>query len=327
MTPGPARPSAPAIRTFAWEHGEVAALDWGGSGRPLVLLHPNGFCAGLYEPVAARLAGGDARPIAIDLPGHGLSSTPDTRAGLSFRAMAAAVVSVLDGLGIDRAIGVGGSLGGGVAVLVDELRPGVWDRLVLAEAVAFPAAGPPAGAPNPMAEGARRRRRTFPNRASAVAAYARRPPLSELAPEALEAYVRWGTRDCDAGVELRCSPDVEATVFEVSGTPDGAPAAWSHLPSLRCPTTVLAGTRSFLPDMFGSQAAECGAELEMMNGGHFVLHEDTERGVELLRRHALGPLAPTDGARQAASRVAPDDRVGNETAEAAVETNHRTARP
>lgn len=288
MTSDPARPSPPTIRTFTWAHGEVAALDWGGSGPPMILLHPNGFCAGLYEPIAQRLAGRDARPIAVDLPGHGLSSTPHTRAGLSIRAMAAAVVAVLDGLGIDRAIGVGGSLGGGVAVLVDALRPGVWDHLVLAEAVAFPAAAPRPDAPNPMAEGARRRRRVFPDRASAIATYAGRAPLSELAPEALEAYVRWGTRDGDGGVELRCSPEVEATVFEVSGTPDGAPAAWSHLGALRGPTTVLAGTRSFLPDIFGAQAQECAASLEMVEGGHFVLHEDTARGVELIRRHALG---------------------------------------
>lgn len=326
MTSDPARSSPPAIRTFAWVHGEVAALDWGGSGPPVVLLHPNGFCAGLYEPVATRLAGAEARPIAVDLPGHGLSSTPDTREGLSFRAMAAAVVAVLDGLGIDRAIGIGGSLGGGVAVLVDELRRETWSRLVLAEAVAFPAVAPSAGAPNPMAEGARRRRRMFPDRPSAVAAYSRRPPLSELAPEALEAYVRWGTRDCDGGVELRCPPEVEATVFEVSGTPDGAPAAWSHLRALRCPTTVLAGTRSFLPDMFGSQAAECGAELEMVDGGHFVLHEDTDRGVALIRRHGLEPGAATHDARQHASRVAPD--IGSTpTAAAAGGTDHRMATP
>ncbi|HAQ23705.1 MAG TPA: hypothetical protein DCR10_09150, partial [Acidimicrobiaceae bacterium] len=34
----------------------TAWLDWGGEGQPLVLLHPNGFCAGVYDPLARRLA-------------------------------------------------------------------------------------------------------------------------------------------------------------------------------------------------------------------------------------------------------------------------------
>lgn len=276
----------PTVHTIPWAGGSIAALDWGGSGPPLVLLHPNGFCAGLYEPLARGLAGADARPIAVDLPGHGLSPASDN-SDLSFLRMAEGVACLLDAVGVDTAIGVGGSLGGGVAVLVDEVRPGTWTRLLLAEAVAFPAAGErPAGA-NPMAEAARRRRRYFPDHASMIAAYSRRPPLSELAPEALEAYVRWGTRPCPDGVELRCDPEVEATIFEISGTPSGAPAAWAHLDALDCPVTVVAGRSSFLPNMFELQAARCGGRLELLPGGHFVLHENTERGADLIRRHAL----------------------------------------
>ncbi len=44
----------------------IAALDWGGDGPPLLLLHPNGFCAGLFDPLARRLRddlpGGGGRP-------------------------------------------------------------------------------------------------------------------------------------------------------------------------------------------------------------------------------------------------------------------------
>lgn len=35
---------------------DLAGLDWGGAGEHLVLLHPNGFCAGLFDPLARRLA-------------------------------------------------------------------------------------------------------------------------------------------------------------------------------------------------------------------------------------------------------------------------------
>lgn len=284
------RRAAPEVHEIGWEGGTVAAFDWGGDGTPLVLLHPNGFCGGLYEPLATTLAGQHTRPIAIDLPGHGHSTSPAEQSGLHFATMASAVVEVLDALGIEQASAVGGSLGGGVAILADRVRPGAWERLRLAEAVAFPPLGGiPREGGNPMAEGARRRRRVFPDRASMVAAYARRPPLSELAPEALDAYVRWGTREVDGGVELRCDPEVEAAIFELSGTPAGAPDAWDHLAALSCPVTVVAGRSSFLPDVFESQAERCGGRFVAIDGGHFVLHENTARGVDLVRRYALAP--------------------------------------
>ncbi len=89
------------------------------------------------------------------------------------------------------------------------------------------------------------------------------------------------------GVRLACRPEVEATVFEVSTGPDGAAAAWEHLTQLSVPTTVVAGSATFLPDVFADQATRAEATLVTVPGGHFVLHEDTERGVDLIARHAL----------------------------------------
>jgi hypothetical protein len=36
---------------------EIAVLDWGGSGPLALLHHANGFCAGLWDAVAAGLRG------------------------------------------------------------------------------------------------------------------------------------------------------------------------------------------------------------------------------------------------------------------------------
>ena len=54
-------------RPWSVEHDgrTIGALDWGGDGPPLVLLHPNGFCAGVFDPLA-RLLRGEYRPIGID---------------------------------------------------------------------------------------------------------------------------------------------------------------------------------------------------------------------------------------------------------------------
>lgn len=84
---------------------------------------------------------------------------------------------------------MGQSLGGGVAVLIDDARVGLFARLVLSEAGAFPATG---GGPNPMSERARTRRAVSPGRDMFVRIVGNKPPLSELAPDALDSYAHWG---------------------------------------------------------------------------------------------------------------------------------------
>jgi hypothetical protein len=64
----------PGPRPFAVGHDgrDLAGLDPGGAGEHLVLLHPNGLCAGLFDPLArcrgvrpctpAQLCGGRLAP-------------------------------------------------------------------------------------------------------------------------------------------------------------------------------------------------------------------------------------------------------------------------
>jgi pimeloyl-ACP methyl ester carboxylesterase len=272
----------------------ISALDWGGDGTPLLLLHPNGLGAGFFEPLA--LAVRDTfRPVAVDLRGHGGTDTPKTRDGFGFAEMAADVVMVLDHLGVDETVAVGESLGGGVAVLVDHLRPGAIRRLLLCEPVAF---SPDGGTLRPSGTGhgdggnfmsaiARKRRAVWPDRDTVYESYRTRPPFDAVAPEALAAYVRWCFVDRpDGQVELACPPEVEATIFEVSGEPAGAPAAWRHLDELTADAVVACGDHSELPhEWFGAQAEQARAPLVTVTGGHFFLQEDTDRAERLVREH------------------------------------------
>jgi pimeloyl-ACP methyl ester carboxylesterase len=274
----------------------IAALDWGGDGPPLLLLHPNGFCAGLFDPLARRLR--DAfRPIGVDLRGHGGTDEPATVDGYAYEHMARDVLAVLDALDVSECVALGESLGGGVAVVIDRVRPGTIRRVLLCEAIAFSigdivpgAAAVPGENSNYMATIARKRRAVWPDRATMIASYGSRPPLNELARESLDAYVRWGTVErSDGQVELACRPEAEATVFEVSGDERGAREAWGHLASLRATATVAAGTRSNLPaEWFAAQAERAGSPFVQLDGGHFFLQEDTARADALVRERLSG---------------------------------------
>lgn len=267
------------------------ALDWGGVGETLVLLHPNGLCAGFFHPLAQRLTD-TFRVVGVDLRGHGGSAAPHTRAGLRYEPMAADVVAVLDALGVDTFCAVGESLGGGVGAVVDRLRPGAMRHLVLCEGIAFDAHAFPqgrspgeGGTGNYMADIARARRAVWPDRAAARARYSARPPFDVVAPEALDAYLRWGFVDRDDGqVELACAPETEASIFEVTSEAGGAVVAFDHLADMGGRVTVFHGDASYLPaEWFRAQADAADAELHTIPGGHFFLQEDTARGEAIVR--------------------------------------------
>ena len=197
---------------------------------------------------------------------------------------------MLDALGIDEILALGHSMGGAVAILLDEIRPGIVRKALLCEAIAFPPGGLPQGAtggPNPMSAIARARRAVWPDRETVRASYASRPPMDVLEPAALAAYVRYGFHDRDDGeVELACAPDVEARCFEAAAEPDGAPHAFDHLAKFQGSLVVASGNHSNLPaEVFAAQAEAAGAPYLQLDGGHFFPQEDTARTAALVREH------------------------------------------
>jgi pimeloyl-ACP methyl ester carboxylesterase len=86
-----------------------------GSGEPLVLIHPLGAELVVWEPVMERLAR-ERDVIAVDLPGFGRSPGLPNGDEPTPEALAAAVASQLDDMGVARAHVAGNSLGGWVAL-------------------------------------------------------------------------------------------------------------------------------------------------------------------------------------------------------------------
>src|SRR5690606_26640402 len=118
----------------------------------------------------------------------------------------------------------------------EEARPGTFAGLWCFDPVVFPTTlVEAAGAPNPLAEGAERRRAVFPSRAEAFANFREKPPFSVVTDEALHAYVDHGfAEQPDGTVALKCPPPVEAQVYRMGPQH----RAFADLDRVPCPVTV-----------------------------------------------------------------------------------------
>lgn len=93
-------------------------------GPVFVLVHGLASNARMWDGVAANLETSGYSSVAIDLRGHGLSDKPDD--GYDFDTVVADIVSAVHALGITRAILVGQSWGGNIAVHGLHRRPDVF---------------------------------------------------------------------------------------------------------------------------------------------------------------------------------------------------------
>lgn len=102
--------------------GPVAAMDWGGSGDPILFLHGGGANAAEWVPVVHRLSD-DFHCIALDFWGHG--RTPPHGAP-TFATYLDEIDAVIGHFGLNRSrlTLVGSSFGGAVAVCYEAQRPG-----------------------------------------------------------------------------------------------------------------------------------------------------------------------------------------------------------
>jgi pimeloyl-ACP methyl ester carboxylesterase len=231
------------LRTASSDGTSVAIHELAGSaGHPLVLLaHATGFHGHAYLPVAKHLAP-RFHSYALDFRGHGDTPRPEgwvvSWDGYGDDALAAAeAVAALPG-GEGGIVGFGHSMGGAGLLMAAAKHPGLFRALVLFEPIVYPTdrVRDP-DAPNPLRDGARRRRPVFDSFEAAIANYASKPPMAAFDPDALDAYVRHGFRQDGEHVRLKCDPETEAETFD-----NGANhTTWDRLDSVDAPVTVVAG--------------------------------------------------------------------------------------
>lgn len=226
-------------------HGSFSVLRWDGDqAKPLLAFaHATGFNAGTYRELLGPLAQ-SFRIVALDQRGHGLSmadAEPD--ALQSWDAFRDDLVAYLDVLG-EPAFLSGHSMGGRVAMLAAARRPDAVRGLVMVEPVLMhPKASRLLAAarrfgrspPNPLAQGAARRRAVFGTRQMMFDAYRGRGAFANWPDQVLRDYIDGGSRDLPNGeVTLSCAPAWEAATFASAGHP-----FWRALGRVRCPVHVL----------------------------------------------------------------------------------------
>ncbi len=111
-------------------HGqEIAYVETPGAGPVLLLVHGIGSSSRTWDTVLPLLEDQGAHLVAVDLPGHGASGKG--RGDYSLGALASTLRDLLDHLGHERAVLVGHSLGGGVALQFAYQYPQRVEGLVL----------------------------------------------------------------------------------------------------------------------------------------------------------------------------------------------------
>jgi len=280
----------------------IAVYEFGGHGPDLLLVHATGFCAAPFGPLARSL-GRRFRCWGLDLRGHGRSDRPSDR-DFAWSGFATDVLAVVEQLGLDRPYGFGHSCGGAAVLLAEEANPGVFRSLYCFEPVVMPgAARARMAGRNPLAEGARRRRPSFPSAEAALANYSSKGPYAELDPEALELYVEAGfelvpREDGGDGraVRLRCRREDEADIFTAAMFHH----AFEHLAEVTCPVTVCCGadTDAFGVPLIEAVAAEMAhARTEILPGtGHFgPLQVPDAVAASVIRALDADPVPEGDG--------------------------------
>ena len=216
----------PRRRTVRLPDGDMSFLDFGDPARPVdaLFVHANGFNAQTYRSVLQPLAAG-LRIWAPDLRGHGESRLPADPARLtSWEVYARDLHVLLAGVEGPPPVLSGHSMGASSALLAAARAPGrvrsllLFEPVILSRRRTWGARLPGARAHllqrMPLVRGALARRRGFPDRAAALAAYRGRGAFRTWPEPSLVDYVSGAFRDAaDGSVELCCAPEWEAANY------------------------------------------------------------------------------------------------------------------
>lgn len=282
------------------ERGVIPSIDFGGGGQPLYFLHANGFPAGCYRGLLARLAG---RYHAVAMVQRPLWEGSDPRSINDWKPLSGDLLRFLDERQAAPAWVVGHSLGAVVTLRAALRHPDQFGAIVLIDPVLFPAGRILQwnlvrffGRANshPLIAAAQKRRQSFDDLDRLFGAYRQREYFRYMDDESLRDYI--GSIACpakDGGYRLCYSVDWETRIYATGIWPDLD--LWRGLPRLRVPALILRGAET---DTFWEstarrvQRANPGIQVKTLDRAtHLVPLERPDESADLIHAFILGGVA------------------------------------
>jgi pimeloyl-ACP methyl ester carboxylesterase len=126
-------------------HGSLVVEDSGSGQLPVLLIHGNSSCRGVFRHQLDSSLAENYRLIALDLPGHGESSDAvNPTKTYTLPGLADAVIELIERIGVAQAVVFGWSLGGHIGIEMMSRFPGLLGLMI--------SGSPPVG-PHSMAQG------------------------------------------------------------------------------------------------------------------------------------------------------------------------------
>lgn len=252
-------------------------LDWGGEGRPIIILHATGFVGRVYKPIALALRAA-GRVYTYDQRGHGDSSRP-ADGDYSWTRTVDDLKAFIAARGLEGARGVGHSAGATAIGALAGTHPELISRGVLVEPVVFDDEMPESedARQSSLYERTLKRKRWFESAAAMFRNFENKPPYDTWRREMLREYCEHATRPAPGGgVELKCAPEVEAEYYARSRQYEGLPLILNS----SSPLLVMFGGKS---DSVGNAISgkiaarlKSGRVVTLADAGHFLPMERPE---------------------------------------------------
>jgi lipase len=257
----------------------LSCQDWGGEGRPIVILHATGFLGRVYRPIALALRS-SGHVYSYDQRGHGDSSRP-ADGDYSWASTTADLKAFIVAMKFKGTRGLGHSAGATAIGALAGTEPEIVSRAVLVEPVVFDDEAPESEQ-SPLYERTLKRKRGFESAEAMFRNLENKPPFDTWRRDILRDYCEHGTRPAaGGGVELKCSPEIEAEFYARSREYAGLPLILKS----RSPLLVIFGEKSdspgnAIPDKIAAQLKN-GRVVTVAGASHFLPMEQPEEVIRM----------------------------------------------
>jgi pimeloyl-ACP methyl ester carboxylesterase len=249
-------------------------LDWGGDGPPILILHATGFLGRVYRPIAQALRS-LGHVFSYDQLGHGGSESPPLDE-ISWYRTADDLERFLEQMGLGATRAFGHSAGATAIAAIADRRPDLISRAMLVEPVIVDKSDP-RERPSELYERTLKRKPAFDNLDAMYANFAVKPGYSTWRPDVLLDYCEYGSRpDADGRRILRCTPEVEARIYQTARDFDGL----AHILATGVPMLLVFGGKSDSPGISFAEPIRLGGSHRQIvvipDGGHLLPMEQPE---------------------------------------------------